>query len=396
MKLRARAARPCLWVGLWLLLGGQALAAGDDAEADIAYQRALVALEAQAWADAELQFERVLMFKPEHAEARIQLALLLAQRGKLATASGFLQSLIDDPRTPPAHRQRLLELLAQLKLAAQATAAKPQAAANAAPQPPAQVQMRFTLGYTSNPYTRADLDSLTLTLPTGNADLALVPNIRAAPMLTSSLGYLAPNLCGFEAYDQRWQTPEQDATNKLVLFCYGTLAGKTIQTFASHLNALDGSSRVSAGLSLPMGNWRLTGQVFREPRFDSGGYAFRADHLQTSRTGAHTLIYAEAEKTNANLGGYVRTGFLKEWVLAPRWSLLAQMSVQQDFAGYSSLLENGARRKLLYGELGLQKAWGSYGGWNLSSTVYTRRRWSNLDLFGFKDTTLQISIDKLL
>ena len=368
------------------------MATSDGTEAALAYQSAQAALDAQAWAEAELQFERVLMFTPEHAEARIQLALLLAKRGKLETASGFLQSLIEDPRTPQAHRQRLLDLLAQLKPAIQPMAAAPQAQ----PQSPARVQARLSLGYTSNPYTRADIDSLTLTLPSGDTDLPVTPNISAAPMLTSSLSYLAPNLCGFEAYDQRWQTPGHATTHKLMLFCYSNLAGQPIQTFVSHLNALDDSNRVSTGLSWPMGRLRLTGQVFHEPQLNRHGYAFRADILQTSRTGTHTQVYAEAEKTNANLGGNVRIGFLKEVFLAPQLSLLAQMSVQRDFASYSTLLENGARRHLLYAELGLQKDWGTYGGWTLSSTLYTRRRWSNLALFGFKDTTLQIAIDKLL
>ena len=97
----------------------------DGTGAELAYQSALAALDAQAWAEAELQFERVLMLNPEHAEARIQLALLLAQRGKFETASGFLQSLIDDPRTPLEHRQRLVDLLAQLKPAAQPISAAP-------------------------------------------------------------------------------------------------------------------------------------------------------------------------------------------------------------------------------------------------------------------------------
>jgi tetratricopeptide (TPR) repeat protein len=377
-------------------MSGASTAATDGAGAELAYQSALAALDAKAWAEAELQFERVLMLNPEHAEARIQLALLLAQRGKLETASGFLQSLIDDPRTPLEHRQRLVDLLAQLKPAALTISTAPQPPANVSGQAPAIVQARLSLGYTSNPYARADINSLTLTLPSGNADLTVTPNISPAPMLTSSLSYMAPNLCGFEAYDQRWSTTERYATSKLTLFCHNDLAGQKIQTFASYLKTLEGSRRVSAGLMWPMGGWRLTGQVFREPQFGELGYSFRADHLQANSMGEHTLIYAEAEKTTAALGGNVRTGFLKQVFLAPTLSLLMQMSVQRDFVGYSDLLENGARRHLLYAELGLQKDWGKYGGWNLGSTLYARRRWSNLALFGFSEAAIQISIDKLL
>jgi len=395
---RTRAALPCLWFCLCLGVSGASAAATDGIDgtgAELAYQSALAALDAQAWAEAELQFERVLMLNPEHAEARIQLALLLAQRGKFETASGFLQSLIDDPRTPLEHRQRLVDLLAQLKPAALPISAAPQPSANVPGQAPAIVQARISLGYTSNPYARADINNLTLTLPSGNADLTVTPNISPAPMLTSSLSYMAPNLCGFEVYDQRWSTQERYATNKLTLFCHNDLAGQKIQTFASYLKTLEGSGRVSAGLMWPTGVWRLTGQVFKEPQFDGLGYSFRADHLQTNSMGEHALIYAEAEKTTAALGGNVRTGFLKEVFLAPKLSLILQMSVQRDFVGYSALLENGAKRHLLYAELGLQKDWGKYGGWNLGSTLYTRRRWSNLALFGFSETSIQMSIDKL-
>ena len=390
----AKNAFPCLWLCLGLWVSCPAKAASEEAGADVAYQNAQAALNTQAWAEAELQLERVLMLNPEHAEARIQLAILLAQRGRLVAANGFLQSLIEDPRTPPAHRQRLLDLLGQLKIAPQPTATASQPLAPMPGQAPSIVQARMSLGYTSNPYARANIDTLTLTTPGGNTDLTVAPNISSAPTLTSSLSYMAPNLCGFEVYDQHWYAQERYATNKVALFCRNSVAGQKIQTFVSYLNGLDGGNRASAGLRWSTGAMLLTGQAFNEPQLDRRGYSLRAEHLQLNTAGAHTLVYAEAEKSNTGLGDNFQTGLVKEVVLVPALTLLVHVSAQRDFGGYSTFLENGARRNLLYAELGLQKDWGKHRDWNLGSSLYTRRRWSNLALFGFKDTTLQITIDR--
>ena len=389
---------------LGLLLGGPVLAAASSAEleAEAAYQSAQSALNAQAWAEAELDFERVLMFNPEHAQARIELAMLLAQRGKIETASAFIESLIDDPRTPQAHRQRLADLLAQLKRGASVTdgiaspsyviASEARQSMLAAAQP--VIQARVSLGYSANPYARADISNLTLTLPGGSADLPVNQNIHAAPMLMSSLSYLAPNLCGFEAQDQRWGASEQNFANKLLVFCYGVVAGQQMQTFASTLRAVDGNGRTSAGLSWPLANWRLTAQLFKEPQLERQGYALRLDHLQRSQSGNQTLLFAELEKSNSGVPGYIKSGILREYALTSGVSVLAQLGLQRDFAGYSALLADGATRRLLLAQLGLQKDWGQLAGWQLGSALQLARRWSNLALFEYRDATLQLSIER--
>ncbi len=389
---------------LGLLLGGPVLAAASSAEleAEAAYQSAQSALNAQAWAEAELDFERVLMFNPEHAQARIELAMLLAQRGKIETASAFIESLIDDPRTPLAHRQRLADLLAQLKRGASVTdgiaspsyviASEARQSMLAAAQP--VIQARVSLGYSANPYARADISNLTLTLPGGSADLPVNQNIHAAPMLMSSLSYLAPNLCGFEAQDQRWGASEQNFANKLLVFCYGVVAGQQMQTFASTLRAVDGNGRTSAGLSWPLANWRLTAQLFKEPQLERQGYALRLDHLQRSQSGNQTLLFAELEKSNSGVPGYIKSGILREYALTSGVSVLAQLGLQRDFAGYSALLADGATRRLLLAQLGLQKDWGQLAGWQLGSALQLARRWSNLALFEYRDATLQLSIER--
>ncbi len=405
-----RAGLASLLLGLLLSGFARAETAGAQEQGDAAYQSALSALSARAWAEAELHFERVLMFMPEHAEARIQLAMLLAQRGKLEAASGFIESLMEDPRTPPAHRERLSEMLAQLKRGpsadmdrhglrprddeaggAIASEARPSIAVSA----PAIIQARVSLGYSGNPYARADINSLTLTLPDGSTELPVSQNIHAAPLLINSLSYLAPNQCGFEAYDQRWATTEQQFANKLLLFCYGKWGGAKVQTFASSLRSVDGGGRTSTGVAWVLDSWRVTAQFFREPQLERQGYAFRVEHLQNSENGAQTLLYAEAEKATTGTPGYAKYGLLREYSLTSSTSLLAQILFQRDFAGYSALLDNGATRTLLFAELGLHKDWGSYAGWAVGSSLQTGRRWSNLALFGYKDTTAQLSLSRL-
>lgn len=420
--MRALVGAACASLALCLIPGGPALAdaASAQAEADKAYQSAQSALNAHAWGEAELYFERVLMFNPEHAEARVQLALLLAQQGKPEAASGFIQSLIDDPRTLSAHRVRLLELLAQLRLrpppspsvrasplpdtasptsviaSPSSDSGQAKARQSMSPSIAPLIQARVSLAYSSNPYARADINSLTLTLPGGSADLPVNQHIAAAPLLMSSLSYMAPNLCGYEAYDQHSGGSESNSADKVLLFCYGTLGGEKIQTFASSFHSVDGTNRVSAGFAWPVAPWRLTAQVFKEPQLERQGYSVRVDRLLAGSMGAQTLLYGELEKATTGVPGYLRAGFIREYALTPEWSLLTQFSLQRDLAGYSALLENSATRKLAFAEIGLQKDWGTFAGWRVNSALRSARRWSNLALFEFKDTTLQLSFDRPL
>ncbi len=380
-----------------VLVANAALAASaeSNAEAEESFLRAQNALTAQNWAEAELYFERVLMFNPDHAEARIQMAILLVQRGKPEVASGFIQSLIDDPRTPQAHRQRLRDLLAQIKTTTADAAAASNAALAMPIEPVPVLQARMTLGYSSNPYVRANINSLTLTLPDGNVDLLVNQNIHPAPLIVGSLSYLAPNRCGFEVQDQRIESIRQSYENKLLLFCYGELGGEKVQSFAAATHARFGIDRVSAGASWVNESWRLTTQVFNESQLERQGVSVRLEHLHISKAGAQTLLYGEAEKASRGIPGYFKIGAAEAFSLANGFSLLAQLSLHRDFSGYSPLLGNGAARRLLFAELGLQKDWGSHAGWNISSALNTGRRWSNLPLFEYNDTTLQVSFQRL-
>jgi hypothetical protein len=387
-----RAAIYC--VAFLSLFWGQAVPAAPldsaQAEADAAFAVAQRAMVEHAWAEAELNFERVLMFNPDHAEARVQLAILLAQRGKHDAASAFIESLVEDPRTPPAYRQRLQALLAQLQQGQSFL----QIPATLVPEG-AYVQVRSSWGYSSNPFSRADIDSLTLTLGDANATLPLLQNIRPAPQTLNSLTFVATNRCGFDLADQRWAGEEAYFSNRVMAFCNGLWGQPRSQLFATQRRAIDGSTRTSAGLSLPLGQGRMTLQTYKEPDYERQGFTLRVDQLFTRVAGAgQALVYVEAESANNGAPPYLKYGLWQEWPLSEGLLLTSQFAFQKDLVGYSPLLSNGMARSLTFAEVGLEKHWGQWTGWNISSTVQLARRWSNLTLFEFQDVTLQAHLQR--
>lgn len=383
----------CLALGLcWLQ---PAWASDAEQQAQAAYQSAQQALQEGAWTQAELHFERVLMFNPDHAEARVQLALLLARRGDFEAASAFLLSLINDPRTPVLHRLRLQELLAQLQAPRQAYAPPLEPAV---PQPmleaPFQWRASIAVGRATNPYSLPGLASLTLTTPNGAVNLPLRQTIAPTTLRTASLSVLAHNQCGFEATDQSAQGVAQSINRKLLVFCYTRWRDQPLQIQASTQQSAAGDTRHSAGLSWPVKNWRLSALLYAEPSLQRRGYLVRAEGLHTSQGGAQYLYYAEAEHAATGLVGNVRVGAITEQPLTDHTKLQAQLSWQRDLGGYSPLLAGGATRQLALAEIGLRRHWGQWGGWGISTSLYARRRWSNLALFNMTDAGINAAAER--
>lgn len=371
-----------------------ALAQTLDEQSDLAYGAATAALSQQNWAQAELGFERVLMFNPLHAEARIQLALLFAKQGRSIAAAGFLQSLIDDPRTPSAHRARLQTLLAQLHTQLPVDASLIPAPIQAPPKPAAQTQVEFSVGYTSNPYARADINALTLTLPAGQAVFAVDQSLSPAPLASASLSYLAPNQCGADLHHQSWGGSEPQSASRLLVFCYMALQNQPVQLFASTQKATDGAERSTVGASWPTPTWRLTGQLFQEPSQDRQGYALRLDHLLNQSSGTSTLLFAEAENASTGLPGYLKIGLQQAYPLTKSLKLQGQLSYQRDLGAYSPWLENGAARSLLLAQASLEHALGNFGSWHLANKLQYTNRTSNIVLFKFNELTINIVLKK--
>ena len=387
-----------LCLALCLSLAGHAFATepiDSQAEAELAFVNAMAA---SSEAEAELFFERALMFNPDHAEVRMQFAILLAKRGKLDMARGLIQSLIADPRTPALHRTRLAGLIAQIdsdRLIAQGEASDKSGVPALVADTPPQLMARVAFGYSSNPYSRADINSLTLTLSEGSVDLPVSQNLHATPLVMTSLSYIAPNHCGFEVDDQRWGGSEQFIANKLLLSCNVSIPGEAGKVFASSWRSNNGSKLVAIGFSWSRQLWRISTQLFTESQLERRGYTVRLEHLVPSANGGRTFLSAEAEKAVAGAPGSVRASVLREYALTSSLSLRAQLTLQRDQGAYSALLDYGASRKLALVELALGKNWGIHHGWNVSSSAQVGRRWSNLQLFNYKDLTFQVALQRV-
>jgi len=377
---------------LLVLWAGAAMAQAPEfntleaAEADQAFAQALKELQSEQWGQAELYLERSLMLNADHADARLQLALLLARRGQLDAATALIESLVDDPRTPAEHRGRLQALLAS-SIAPEAP--PPQA------RPPAQTRAEITVGYTRNPYARASIDELTLTLAQGSITLPVARNDQPAGTVSLALRHVVQDQWGLEVSQQQWGGAEGRNASSLLVFGAATLAGQGVQWSALALRSLDDSTRQAVGLSIARPVWRFTAGLFNEPALERRGYSLRLDRAWVASPSLQSVTYAELERATAGKSGLVRAGFLAEWAIAPSWLVSAQATLHRDLQGYSPLLENNAPRNMLTAHLALERHWTPAPRWRIAGRVHAVQRRSNLSLFEYRDAGVQLSLQRL-
>lgn len=347
-----------------------------------AYQQAQEALAQQQWTQAELWLERTLMYQPEHAEALLQLALLLAQRGQQGSAQSLINALLQDPRTPPAHRQRLQALLLP---------ALPQAPAPAQPHGQASI----TLGRNSNPLGAPQVSAITLTLPSGNLSIPL--ETRATPAYQSTL-----------AWQQQWPSgaylgasaTHSDALSTQSAWSLGAALPLPATTLTPDAAApvllqigasrgLDGSGRQTLSLQGPLGTlqWRLG--TYREPEALRqgwhGGLQHHSSHLQDALQARLWLGY---EHARAPASPAWRSSLALQAQLAPQVSAQWITQMQLDTRAYSPLLAQGAPRQQLTSALSLNRTWPMANGGAWQAGLLAQRRWSNLPLFAWKELAL--------
>lgn len=370
------------------VLSGVAVAAPPEdatAEAALAFSKALEAEQAGQWTQAELYFERSLMYNPDDADARFRLALLLAQRGRNDAARALIESLIEDPRTPEAHRQRLIAMLA-----------RPQPIV---PRPPAapvrQTQAEITFGYTLNPYARANVSELTLTLPEGDITLPLAQQAHSAPLLGLSLRHVVQDSWGFDVTTQSVGGGDPYQTAGRVLFFGDTaVSGQPLRWSLYSLRAIDGSIRHAAGASALRKDWRFSAGLFSEPDLDRRGYTLRVDRSLMARPGLEAVGFAELEQATHGRSGYVRGGVLGEWLVDRHWLVSAQLSLHRDLEGYSPLLANDASRRMTTANLAVERGWEPMPKWRLVARAHVAKRWSNISLFEYRDAGFQFSLQR--
>ena len=380
-------------LGVLLVLGlGAACAATDEdgpAEAEKAFLQAMLVMETGQWAQAEVHLERCLMFEPEHAECRLQLAILMAQRGRTDSARLLIESLIDDPRTPQAHRGRLQALLGNL-------AAVPPVASGATltARPPTQTAAEITLGYVRNPFARANIDELTLTLPGGDLTLPVLQNVKPAPVLGLTVRHAVLNEWGFEASVQQFGEPEPRSAGRVWLYRDTVISAQPVRWSGYYIRSIDGTSRQAVGVTVPRAQWRLLAGAFNEPEAHRGGLSARLEHAWAPTPTVWTVAFGEVEHTTYGRAGYGGAGFYAQWVPAARWMVAGQINALRDLAGYSPWLSNNETRQMYTANAAVEHFWDVDADWRLLGRAYIGQRWSNIALFGYKDAGILFSLQR--
>lgn len=357
------------------------------AQAQAAYKQALEALELQQWTQAELLLERVLMFQPEHAEALLQLATLLAQRDRLETAQALIGMLLHDPRTPPAHRRQLQVLLdGSYRQAAAALVG-----GSAAVLPASRTQVLLSAGYTRNPLGTTSATQLTLTLPDGNVTLPLATQAQGGGIATVALHHQKTS--GLELYAQLQSSTLLQTRTSWRMAVGGPLELKNHSWSMSAQRAFDGSTRHSAALVRSLdSDMQLMASVFHDSAFQRTDWLVRAQRSTIVANRWPVTAWGEYEHGRGSSPGALRGGVQAFMPVAPRWQLQVLMHGQKDTSGYSRLLESNVTRQLLTAHVELeyrlpQPQWGGQA----SISAYSARRWSNLTLFDWRDRGLRLS-----
>jgi tetratricopeptide (TPR) repeat protein len=411
-------------------------------EAAEAYEQAMRALGKGEQERAELLLERVLMLSPDNAEARLELAALFAKRGRVVSARLMLESLELDPRTPIEHKQNLRRLIAQLQGASsysENTTELPNAISAAtrqaprAPQitPAASTQLELGLTHSSNPLARTASEGITFTMPEGPVLLPLSVKPTRGLSRTFQLSHEPTQFqnAGAELYLQSLAPgSEQNATAQTSsnfqnqtaarLSVWGGIKPLTglpklspllipLQWHYQAQQGLDGLRRQSLSLAYPFDYaglaWRGVAVHYQEPtapeRQGDRGQAIRLEQRGVSGT-LSWLLHAEKSTSQVFEQGYVRAGVFAELLpmpkLLPQTRLSMQISEQRDTHSYSPLLLNGAKRQLFSSLVAIEQQVKFEKEKVLIFRVFSAERRSNLELFNYKDTGIQLSLRQQL
>ena len=376
-----------VWVALALLTGFsgplQAASLDADTQAEQAFADALTAVQEGELARAELLLERALMLNPEHAAARLELAGLMAARRRNDAAHALILTLIEDPRTPEAHRTRLRSMLANLGGEALDD------------QPSTTVLAEVFAGRMHNPLARAAIPELTLTFPDGPVSLPVDQNIRPASVFGTSVRRTVAGQSSLEASVQTLSSGGQayrlGAMGRIPVSGLGQES--LVQWSAQTQQAFSGNTRHAYGLVLSRASWALAGGGFNEPALGRHGAYLRADRLIPLRSNLVVNGFVEAEYAANGPPSLWRAGGAAAWTPAAGWFLLGQADLVRDTSGYSALLANDAHRRMHGFSAAVERALTPDGvKWQLFLRGYVARRWSNLDLFDYRDFGAQVSL----
>lgn len=381
-----------------------------EREATEAFSQALEALNASRWDRAEILLERVLMLLPEHVEARIELARLMARRGQMEGARELIQSLAEDPRTPEDFRQRLRAMASSLEPAVRAGGLS---AARAGPQGAApsteQRAWRAELSYTAstNPLARTDATDLTLTSVDGSVTLPLADRPVAGGLTGVTLAHVQ-SAWGLEVAAQQLTKPSDGSAWRATAWglwpwpqAWQPLPpGHFLQWGAQAQQGFDGQRRMALNLAWVGPQARLSLSRYVETAQTDHGLVLRWDQrlpLPAAWQGLASLERSlgaapTSQDTPSRRPGHWRLGLAAEVPWGPQRRLQAQWSLQQDSSPYSPLLENNATRWLTTATVAVEQQWrwGPETGFSLRAYAGARR--SNLVLFAYREAGVQASV----
>lgn len=396
----------------------QAAQLQPESEALQAYEQARAEISHQRYDRAEILLERVLMLFPEHAEARIELALLMARRGHIDGAQALVQSLLDDPRTEPEYVRALRGLKEQIKKGP-LVLANPYALNNQAvplrlsvqgheAQPasgqvePAAWRGEASFSASSNPLARTSSGAISITLPDGPLSLPLMQTARAGTLTGTTLSRTTATY-GADLAVQRTEVPGTTVAARAVVWgqlpltkwlpeSWKPTSLSPVLIYAQAQRGLDGQHRTMAGLTSVLGAQRLSLSHYEEYGTNDRGTVVRAEHNLPSRLGAD--MQASIEHSNSAVGpqGYWRAGFSADYALGNGRKLLAQLTHQQDTYAYSALLQNGAQRRLTTAYVALEQRMQLKSEKVLIWRVFSGERRSNLELFNYNEFGAQLSL----
>lgn len=413
---------------------GAATLLQPELEALQAYSQARDEIRAGRYDQAEILLERTLMLQPEHAEARIDLVLLMAGRGQLDAALALLKSLQDDPRTEPPYLQALAELQQQLrrgelpqlnpyaigpeKLWAGRSATLGLAPARAGTglrtpqgesasnqsQGERAAPWRAELSYaaSTNPMARTSAGTITLTPVEGPVTLPLSTSPHPGRVLGTSLSYNTETH-GAEFWAQHSDIDNAHNAGRAVFWARlpspeGWLPGAGFQNmppvlgFVQTLRALDGQRRVLTGLSSTSGANRLSLTRYHDATTSDHGWQIRLDHSRRQWLGADWLASLERSNSTVGVQGYWRTSLGAELPLGEGRKFMGQWAHHQDTYAYSELLQQGAKRHLNTVYVAFEQQRRLEGQKILIWRVFRDERRSNLELFTYKDFGTQFSL----
>ena len=374
-----------------------------DEDAADSLTQALEDLRAGRLDRAELLLERALMLQPENAEARVELALLMARRGQVDAARSLLQGLVDDPRTPQDHRRRLLALVnvvseMQLQTAGglsrlpSTAEARDKAAPGVLAQRPAPLwRTEATVSWSTNPLARTGLTDITLTTPEGPVQVPLASRPQSAAVAGIAFSRVE-GLQGFELATVRADL--RDAQTALRLGAWGPVpqqfAPLTMTWNLQAQQGFDGARRWMAGVTSSSRAWRGSVFHYREPSSEDSGFVLRAEGLVVDRPAAAVSVHVERSESTQRDAGSWRAGTSAQFRPAPGWHVQAQFQAQKDLQGYSPLLDAGAARWLTTSSLTLERTLPLASEKTLTFRALAAQRRSNIVIFAFREASLQV------